>query len=178
MSSDSAPSGSRLKFLGIASIVLGIIALAAPAVAASAVIIVVGATLLIAGVGQVIQGLKGDGWRDKIMPVVLGVITGVAGVGVLAHPILGLSVLSLMLAIYFVIEGIWKIIASFRFKPNPAWIWMLLGGILSLVLGYLIWNQWPLSGIVAVGVLVGVDLITTGLALFMLSSAVKQATSQ
>ena len=54
---------------------------------------------------------------------------------------------------------------------------MLLGGVLSLVLGYLIWNQWPLSGIVAVGVLVGVDLMTTGLALFMLSSAVKQAGS-
>ena len=82
MSSDSAPSGNRLKFLGIASIVLGIIALAAPAVAAGAVIIVVGATLLIAGVGQVIQGLKGDGWRDKIMPVVLGVITAALTISV------------------------------------------------------------------------------------------------
>ncbi|MEJ2178116.1 MAG: DUF308 domain-containing protein, partial [Gammaproteobacteria bacterium] len=159
MSKDSAPSGNRLKFLGIASIILGVIALAAPAVAAGAVVIVVGATLLLAGVSQVFQGLKGEGWRDKIMPVVLGIITGIAGLGVLAHPILGLGVLSLMLAIYFFIEGIWKIIAAFRFKPNPAWVWMLLGGILSLVLGYLIWNQWPLSGIVAVGVLVGVDLI-------------------
>ena len=177
MSKDSAPSGNRLKFLGIASIILGVIALAAPAVAAGAVVIVVGATLLLAGVSQVFQGLKGEGWRDKIMPVVLGIITGIAGLGVLAHPILGLGVLSLMLAIYFFIEGIWKIIAAFRFKPNPAWVWMLLGGILSLVLGYLIWNQWPLSGIVAVGVLVGVDLITTGLALFMLSAAVKQASS-
>ena len=177
MSSDSVPSGNRLKFLGIASIILGVIALAAPAVAAGAVVIVVGATLLLAGVSQVFQGFKGQGWKDKVMPVVLGIITSVAGLGVLAHPILGLGVLSLMLAIYFVIEGIWKIMAAFRFKPNPSWIWMQLGGVLSLVLGYLIWNQWPLSGIVAVGVLVGVDLITTGLALFMLSSAVKQAGS-
>ncbi len=176
MSNDRAPGTSRLKFLGIASIILGIVALASPAVAASAVVIIVGATLLLAGVSQVFQALKGEGWRGKTMPLVLGVITGIAGVGVLAHPVLGLGVLSLMLAFYFVVEGIWKIAAAFRFRPNPAWIWMLLGGVLSLVLGYLIWSQWPLSGIVAVGVLVGIDLITTGLALFMLGSVVKHAT--
>lgn len=175
MSSNEAPSGSRLKFLGIASIVLGVVALASPGVAAGAVVIIVGVTLLLAGAGQVFQGLKGEGWRNKIMPLVLGVITGIAGLGVLAHPILGLGVLSLMLALYFVIEGAWKIMAAFRFKPNPAWIWMLLGGILSLVLGYLIWSQWPLSGIIAVGILVGVNLIATGLSLFLLGSAVKQA---
>ena len=174
MNATDAPSGNRLKFLGIASIILGVIALASPGVAAEAVVIIVGITLLLAGAGQVFQGLKGAGWRNRIMPMVLGVITGVAGLGVLAHPILGLGVLSLMLAIYFVIEGVWKIMASFRFRPNPAWVWMLLGGILSLVLGYLIWSQWPLSGIIAVGILVGINLIFTGFSLFMLGSAVKR----
>ena len=105
MNSDNAPSGNRLKFLGIASIILGVIALATPAVAAGAVVIIVGATLLIAGISQVFQGFKGQGWRHKIMPMVLGIITGIAGIGVLAHPIMGLGVLSLLLAAYFVVEG-------------------------------------------------------------------------
>ena len=177
MNTNSTPSGGRLKFLGIASIVLGAVALATPAVAAGAVIIIVGATMLLAGLSQVFQGFKGEGWRHKIMPVVLGIITGIAGLGVLAHPILGLGVLSLVLSAYFLVEGIWKIMAALRFRPNPAWFWMLLGGVLSLILGYLIWSQWPLSGVVAVGILVGVNLVMTGFSLFMLGSAVKQATT-
>jgi len=72
------------------------------------------------------------------------------------------------------VEGIWKIIASFKFRPNPGWIWLLLGGGLSLVLGILIWNQWPLSGVWAIGMLVGIDLLTTGISLVVLGSAVKE----
>lgn len=173
MNSENTPGTGQLKVMGIISIILGVIALATPAVAAGAVILMVGIILLIAGVSQIFHGFKGEGWRHKIMPIVLGVITSLAGLGVLAHPILGLSVLSLMMAAYFAVEGIWKIMAAFRFRPNPAWIWMLLGGVLSLVLAYLIWGQWPLSGIVAVGILVGVDLLTTGFALLMLGSARK-----
>ena len=174
MNTENQPDGKRLKLLGIISIILGAIALATPAVAAGAVILVVGILLLVAGVSQVFHGLKGSGWRDKIMPLILGIITTLGGLGVLAHPVLGLGVLSLMLAAYFMVEGIWKIMAAIRFRPNPSWIWMLLGGLLSLVLAYLIWGQWPLSGIMAVGILVGVDLLTTGLALMMLGNAIRK----
>ena len=175
MNKSKVSSEGRLRFLGIASILLGIIALSAPAVAAGAVVFVVGGTLLLVGISQIVQGLKGQGWRERRMPVVLGALAGIAGLGALAHPILGLGVLSLMLAIYFAIEGIWKILSAIRFRPNPAWIWMLLTGVLSLVFSYLIWQQWPLSGLMAVGVIVGADLITTGLALFMIGSAVSRA---
>jgi uncharacterized membrane protein HdeD (DUF308 family) len=163
-------SEGRLKFLGIATMLFGMVALSAPAVAAGAVIFVVGGTLLLVGISQVVQGLKGHGWREKRMPVVLGSLAVIAGLGALAHPILGLGVLSLMLAMYLAIEGIWKILSAFRFRLNPAWIWMLLTGVLSLLFSYLIWQQWPLSGLIAVGVIVGADLITTGLALVMLGS--------
>ena len=175
MNKSKVSSEGRLRFLGIASILLGIIALSAPAVAAGAVVFVVGGTLLLVGISQIVQGLKGQGWRERRMPVVLGALAGIAGLGALAHPILGLGVLSLMLAIYFAIEGIWKILSAIRFRPNPAWIWMLLTGVLSLIFSYLIWQQWPLSGLMAVGVIVGADLITTGLALFMIGSAVSRA---
>ncbi len=174
MNTNAAPSGKRLKIIGYISIVLGIIALAAPAVAAGTVVIIVGLTLLVAGISQVVQGLGGDSWRDKVMPIILGGITGLAGIMVLAHPILGLGTLTLLLVIYFVVEGLWKIIASFKFRPSPGWVWLLLGGVLSLVLGSLIWNQWPLSGVWAIGILVGIDLLTTGISLVVLGAAVKE----
>lgn len=177
MSSDSVPSAGKMKMLGFISIALGIIALASPAVAAGAVVFIVGLTMVAAGIPQIFHGFKGETWKDKIMPIILGTITLLAGIGVLAHPILGIGVLALLLACYFVIEGVWKIIVSFKFRPEPAWIWFLLGGILSLVLGVMIWNQAPLSGVLAVGILVGIDLLTTGISLVMLGSAVKNRNS-
>ena len=173
MNNTTAPSSGRLKTLGFISIALGIVALASPAIAANAVIIVVGLTLLASGIAQIVNGFSGDSWGDRGMPLILGAITCLGGVFILTHKFFGLGVLSLVIIIYFVVEGLWKIIASFRFRPNPGWIWFLLGGILSLLLGLLIWNQWPLSGIIAVGVLVGVDLLTTGITLVILGSAVK-----
>ena len=76
----------------------------------------------------------------------------------LAHPWLGLAVLTLVMAVYFVVEGIWKIVASFSFRPATGWLAVLASGVIGLVLGGLIWMQWPLSGLWAVGILVGVDL--------------------
>ena len=176
MSADTVPSSGRLKTLGFISIALGVVALGSPAVAAGAVVIVVGLTMIAAGIPQIYYGFQGETWRDKIMPIVLGALTLLGGVYVLGHPLFGASLLSLMIAIYFFIEGIWKVIAAFKFRPNTAWLWFLLTGLISLMLCFMIWNQWPLSGILAVGILVGVDLLTTGISLVMLGSAVKNQT--
>ena len=104
-----------------------------------------------------------------LMPLILGAITGLAGLAVIGHPLLGLGFLTLLLVTFFVIEGIWKIVASFSYRPGSGWIWMLLSGVLSLVLGLMIWSQWPVSGMWAVGVLVGVDLLATGLSVLLLA---------
>jgi len=174
MADDARPDGKRLMLLGIALIVLGVISILAPAMAGGAVVIVIGLVMLIAGVAQIVQAMRAESMRHKIMPLILGGITTLAGVGVLAHPVLGMGVLTLLLLIFFVVEGLWKIIASFSYRPAEGWVWLLLGGLLSLVLGVLIWNQWPVSGMWAVGVLVGVDLLSTGLAMVVLATTLKR----
>ena len=72
-------------------------------------------------------------------------------------------------------EGAWKIVVSFRYKPATGWKWLLASGLLSLILGLLIWNQWPVSGMWAVGALVGVNLLGTGLALAALASTLNKS---
>jgi uncharacterized membrane protein HdeD (DUF308 family) len=105
--------------------------------------------------------------------MVLGVITAIAGLGVLGHPLFGLTFLTLLLVIFFIVEGFWKIIASFSYRPATGWWGILASGIVTLVLGVLIWRQWPVSGLWAVGVLVGVDLLMTGISLVTLASTVR-----
>lgn len=174
MSTLSLPGASRFLLMGTILILLGALAVASPAVVGTAVVYVIGGMLLLAGVVQVVHGLRSTGWSEKIVPLIMGIITGLAGIAVLAHPLLGLTVLALVLAVFFVVEGVWKIVASFSFRPVRGWLAMLISGAVALVLGILIWQQWPLSGLWAVGVLVGVDLLSTGASFVVLSMTIRR----
>jgi len=146
----------------------------APAVVGSALVIMIGFILLIAGIVPIVRELKAEASKEKTMGLILGVITALAGIAVIGHPLFGLAFLTLLLVGYFVAEGVWKIVVSFRYRPAAGWKWLLVSGVLSLVLGLLIWNQWPVSGLWAVGVLVGVNLFGTGLALVTLASTMNK----
>jgi uncharacterized membrane protein HdeD (DUF308 family) len=161
----------NVRWLGIALIVLGVIAILTPVIAGSAVVIVIGVVMLAAGISQIARGLGAPAWSEKILTTTLGVISVIAGLLVLGHPILGLTFLTLLLVGYFLIEGVWKIVISFQYRPAAGWAGLLISGVLSFLLGWLIWKQWPVSGIWAVGILVGVNLLSTGIALMTLSSA-------
>jgi membrane protein HdeD len=174
MAEKTLPNANYLLLIGIALLVFGCMAIASPAVAGTSVVIVIGAILVVSGVVQVFNGFYEKSWASKLLSLVLGAITLLGGLAVLAHPLLGMTVLALVLAIYFVTEGIWKIIASFSFRPASGWLGVLGSGVIALVLGFLIWRQWPLSGLWAVGVLVGADLVATGLAMLLLASTVRR----
>ena len=174
MNSVGSEVGKRLMPGGIVLIVLGAIAVVTPVLAGGAVVIIIGIVMLVAGTGQFIQGMRAQTRGDKIMPIVLGSITGLCGILVIGHPLLGLGFLTLLLALFFVIEGLWKIISSFSYRPSRAWLWMLVSGFLSLLLGLLIWSQWPVSGMWVVGLLVGIDLLFTGISMVVLASALRR----
>jgi membrane protein HdeD len=175
MGNEGRSAIEHLHWLGIVFIALGLAAVLAPAVAGSALMIVIGFILLVAGIVAVVRELKAEASKEKTMGLILGVITALAGIAVIGHPLFGLAFLTLLLVGYFVAEGVWKIVVSFRYKPAAGWKWLLVSGVLSLILGLLIWNQWPVSGMWAVGVLVGVNLLGTGLALVTLASTLNKS---
>ena len=121
------------------------------------------------------SGLKAEASKEKTIGLTLGIITALAGIAIIGHPLFGLAFLTLLLVGYFVVEGVWKIVVSFQYMPATGSKWLLASGVLSLVLGLLIWNQWPVSGMWAVGVLVGVNLLGTGLALVTLASTLNRS---
>ena len=170
--------GGHFTWLGVALIVLGIIAILTPAAAGSAVVVVIGLILLGAGIAAAIRGLQAAFAMEIILGLVVGVVTALAGAAVLAHPLFGLGLLTLLLAGYFLVDGACKVVVSFRFRPATGWLWLLFSGVVSLVLGALIWRQWPMSGLWAVGVLVGLNLISTGLALLKSVSMLRGITAR
>jgi uncharacterized membrane protein HdeD (DUF308 family) len=165
---------ARLNWTGVVLIVCGIAAIITPAIAGGAVVLAIGFILLAAGILSVMRAVKAQEGLEKVLGFTLGIITALAGISVIGHPLFGLAFLTLLLLGYFLAEGIWKIVVSFRYRPATGWIWLLCSGIASLVLGFLIWSQWPVSGMWAVGILVGVNLLSTGLAFVALAATLKK----
>lgn len=97
------------------------------------------------------------------------------GVYLIMHPVLGVASLTLLLASLFLIEGILDIILFFQMRSLGGSGWVLVDGIVTLLLGLMIYLQWPSSSAWAIGTLVGVSMIISGVARVMLSQAVRKA---
>jgi hypothetical protein len=82
--------------------------------------------------------------------------------------------LTLLLAVYFFVDGISEIIAALKIKPDQGWGWVLFNGVIALLLGIMIWRQWPMSGQWAIGVLVGVHILITGWTMIVLGTGARR----
>ena len=83
-----------------------------------------------------------------------------------------------MLAVYFFVDGIFEIVASVQVHPKTGWGWMLFGGIISIWLGIKIWRQFPLFGVWAIGILLGIKLFFVGLIIVTGGSVVRPMTKE
>lgn len=171
---DKKMSTTALTVMGVLLVIFGVVAIATPAVAGATVVMVIGAVLALVGIVQIITGLRTDGMVNKITPVVLGVLALLCGGTLLGEPWIGMKYITLFLAIFFGIEGFSKIVASFSYRPASGWFMLLISGVIAMFLGFLIWKQWPISGMWAVGILVGVNLLSTGISMIFLASTIRQ----
>lgn len=171
------PQASVLIILGGLLIVLGVLAMGAPLFTGRVIEIWVGVNILIAGLCQIVAALKTGGWLRGLPGFLVGSIGVIGGVVLLAHPLLGLAIFTLILAGYFLVDGLGKIILALQVNPMPGWGWMLFSGGITLLLGLMIWRQWPLSGVWAIGTLVGINILFSGWTLVSLGLAAKKAAS-
>ena len=146
--------------MGIVLIILGVYMLAAPVVAGAVTVVIIGGLMALAGIVECFHALRMAG-LSRFTWLIVGLVTLLCGVLVMAHPIFGLGFLTILLAIYFFVDGFTKIVTAFRLAVRRGWF--ITSGLLSFLLGYLIWVNWPLSGAWAVGILVGVNFIFTGI---------------
>jgi uncharacterized membrane protein HdeD (DUF308 family) len=162
---------------GVLLIVLGAAAVASPFLAAVAVNVAVAWLIVLAGVVHLLLAFRAHGAGSMIWKLLVGVAYVCFGGYLIARPLLGVASLTLLLASLFLIEGILDIVLFVKMRPIGGSTWVLLDGIVSLLLGLMIYMQWPSSAAWAIGTLVGVSLIFSGVARVMMSMAVRKVTS-
>ncbi|HLW84475.1 MAG TPA: DUF308 domain-containing protein [Candidatus Sulfotelmatobacter sp.] len=160
---------------GVLLIVLGVVAVGSPFLAAVAVNLAVAWLIVLAGVVHLMLAFRAHGAGSMIWKLLVGVAYVCFGGYVILHPVLGVASLTLLLASLFLIEGVLDIILFFKMRSLGGSTWVLMDGIVTLLLGLLIYMQWPSSSAWAIGTLVGVSMIMSGVARVMMSLAVRKA---
>ncbi len=162
---------------GVLLIIFGMLAIGSPLLAAVAVSAIVAWLIILAGVVHLILAFHAHGAGSLIWKLLVGIAYLFFGIYLIMHPLLGVASLTLVLASLFLIEGILDIILFFKMRSTQGSSWVLIDGIVTVVLGLLIYAHWPSSSIWAIGTLVGVSMIISGITRVMLSLTVRKATA-
>jgi uncharacterized membrane protein HdeD (DUF308 family) len=163
-----------LLALGIIFVVGGIVAIFAPAAASLAVTLVVAIIFAWLGIMQIIQAFSVRTWGGFIWQLLIGIVLLAGGLIVYFNPLAGTSFLTLVVAAMFIVKGIIQLILGFQMRPHSGWGWMVASGILAIIVGILIWANWPVSALWALGTLAGISLIFSGWTYIFLSMAVRR----
>src|SRR3984893_7735327 len=159
---------------GVLLIVFGMVAVGLPLLAAVAVNALVAWLIVLAGVVHLMLAFRAHGAGSKVWKALVGIAYVCFGGYLIVHPLLGVASLTLLLASLFLIEGILDIVLYVKMRPVKGSAWVLIDGIVTLLLGLMIYMQWPSSSAWAIGTLVGISMISSGAARVVMSLAVQK----
>jgi len=166
-----AANRTLVMAVGVLVALLGIVAILSPFVSGLAVTLVFGALLVTGALLQTASAVAARGWSGFAFGIALAALYAVAGVVLLVNPTVGLVTLTFLLGMYFLVEGVVQLLMGLRVRANENWGWMLFSGIVSLLLSSLVLLEFPSSAEWAIGLLFGVNLLTTGVAMASLAMA-------
>jgi uncharacterized membrane protein HdeD (DUF308 family) len=156
--------------VGIAFIVLGALCVIGDVTATFATVLVFGWFLLISGVFALVHGIRTHTWRGFLLSLLSALLRGFTGYLLIRYPLAGAVSLTLILASFFIVGGLFRAIGAAMLKL-PHWGWSVFSGIVSVVLGIVLLSQMPFSSIWFIGFAIGIDLIVEGVSLIGLGSA-------
>lgn len=166
-----------LLAIGILLILLGIVALIDVIAATVVSMTILGWVLFVAGIFEAVQAYRHRSHSGHLVLHTLNAVLGIViGAMLFRSPFAGAAVITLLLAAYFTVAGVVRIITSSALRA-PRWGWMLTDGIITLILGILIWAHWPSASLWIVGLFIGIDLIIAGWAQIMLAVAIRRIVS-
>ncbi|HKS73229.1 MAG TPA: HdeD family acid-resistance protein [Terriglobales bacterium] len=173
----TAPLGLQKKATGwavavsVLLIILGIVAIALPFVAGIAVTSIVGWMLIFGGITHIVAAFHARGAGAVLWELLVGLVYLVGGGYMIFHPLLGIATLTLFLAAVFLAEGVFEVVSYFNIRGMKNAGWMLFDGLVTILLAGLIWFHWPSSSVWAIGTIVGISLLMSGLKWLMISLA-------
>ena len=160
---------------GVILVIAGVLAIIYPVISSVAVVTLLGWLLIISGLAQGIS-LIGAGQAPhfwlQLISVALAVLIGFL---FLRDPGQTLLALTLLLIVFFMIEGISKVVLSLTIRPFPNWGWVCLSGLVGIVLSLILWASMPVTALWLIGLMLGMQLISVGAALSWLAWQVRKA---
>ncbi len=149
--------------LGIALIVLGVLAIIYEGTATLASIAALGIIFAIAGIAQIVLAFQSRNGGHIFLYLLFGALEVFVGFSLIRYPLMGTLTVTLVLAIYLLFAGIFRVIYAL-WAQFPQYGWAVFSGIISVILGILLWDQWPTSALWFIGFAVGLSFIFAGVA--------------
>ncbi|HUJ94816.1 MAG TPA: HdeD family acid-resistance protein [Terriglobales bacterium] len=159
---------------GVLLVVCGLLAIASPGIASIAVTVAIAWILIFAGVVHMVLAFSAHKASGFFWKFLVGVAYVFFGGYLLWHPLLAVASLTLVLASLFLVEGVLDILLYAKIRSQSGSGWVLVDAIATLLLGGLIYVHWPSSSAWALGTLVGVSMLISGITRIMLSQAVRK----
>jgi uncharacterized membrane protein HdeD (DUF308 family) len=159
--------------LGIVQILLGTIALGESFLMTIFSVVMLGWLLIIGGVSSIFHAFMEREWGGFVIDLLTGLLYGIVGLMVITSPVEGAVTLTLVISMFLIVGGIFRIVESLvGALPHRGWV--LFNGVITLVLGIMIWRQWPSSSMWVIGMFVGIEMLLYGWSLVMLALAAKK----
>lgn len=159
-------------------ILVGMLALWLPIASSIGFARVLGWLMVFDGGFQLIHSFRSKGAGHGVWKVLVGLIYLVAGIYFLTHPFLAVALVTLALAIFFLVEGLVDMFSYFATRNAGASYWVLVNGIVSMVLAIMIWRHWPTGTLRVLGVWVGIGMLMTGMSRLMMAVAIRTYAKQ
>lgn len=156
-------------WIGVLLIGLGIAAIALPAVSTIVTETWIALILISAGAAKLVYAFQSRDSGGFLWKVLLSVLYVATGVMLFFYPSTGILTLTLLLGSFLLTEGVFELILAFKLRPQSNWTWVLGNGIITLLLGGMIWFQWPFDAPWVIGTLVGFSVLFSGISRVMLA---------
>jgi len=152
--------------------VLGILGIIFPYVTGISISLLLGGALVVGGLVHVAHAFRARGWKGFAGQAALAIVYSFAGLSLLANPVLGLTTLTLLLIVYFLLSGVVEAVVGLQIRGDPGWGWVTTSGVLSVLLGLLLLVGFPATADWALGLLFGISLLSTGVSMVVVGRGV------
>ncbi len=160
---------------GVLLVILGIIGLSMEFTMTIISVLFFGIMVVIGGAIILINTFQAQGWKSKLWHMLIGLLYIAAGIVMINDPAGSAVWFTLFIAAYLLVVGFLRILTSFQMRGVSGWGWTLAAGIAAVILGVMIFAQWPVSGLWAIGLFVSIDLLMQGISMITIAMAAKQA---
>lgn len=164
-------------FEGILFVLLGILAIALPGFFTLGLELLIGWLFIISGIIEGYRYFKTHDIPGHTASILSAILYLIIGVLLLVYPLAGILSLTMLLTVFFILEGIAKVYLAFKLKPLRHWGVLLFNGIIALIMAAIIIGGWPLSAVWVIGLLVGINMLFFGFSLIWISLASRSAST-